>query len=597
MARHLFGLSPADVTVEQVGEDMKLRPGSVGTVWDALTGGTQLTDLLDLSSSPQTVVTSDANSVIGFYGPDGVTTLYVDFGFTSRVLMQATDLGAQIDSLSANKANLAGATFTGDVTLTGDNVISNVASAPAASTLPLGATSAAANTGVQIVSSFAGGEDTSTGTDSTGRINLYSYQRASYHSFGEVQRLYAMRRDSKQMIAWYGYVNPDKSPGYDPVTRDPAVGASVKPIAWIGAHIEANDHLSMHNHISIEVPDTTGALQTRLEILLGDRTTGTIGLDKSFIITNQSDFVVRCSNGQVLRMAAAAGTEKAIEFNNDSFGDTTKRRWKVRANSTAETGSNVGTDFQVARYDDTGTVVDSPIEITRSTGQVKLGPTGGVLITRASGVALQITPTATGGQGLLTTGTDTTARAYQGNVTGDANIRFVTYVDGKLEWGPGTASRDTNLYRSAANVLTTDDAFTSVGLTSSTAGTTSAATFASSADGTTTVAVVSINPSSTSKRAWDVRLTSDSVSRLRVDMSAGSGSGTITFGNGTTADTNLYRGGADLLKTDDKFVTAAGLGVGNSASATALGTLSKKMEVFDASGASLGFVPIYTTIT
>ena len=39
------------------------------------------------------------------------------------------------------------------------------------------------------------------------------------------------------------------------------------------------------------------------------------------------------------------------------------------------------------------------------------------------------------------------------------------------------------------------------------------------------------------------------------------------------------------------------LGVGNSASATTPGTVTKKMQVFDASGASLGYVPIYDAIT
>ena len=47
-----------------------------------------------------------------------------------------------------------------------------------------------------------------------------------------------------------------------------------------------------------------------------------------------------------------------------------------------------------------------------------------------------------------------------------------------------------------------------------------------------------------------------------------------------------------------KVLTTAGLGVGNSATATvAVGTLAKKIEVFDASGVSLGFIPVYTTIT
>lgn len=50
-------------------------------------------------------------------------------------------------------------------------------------------------------------------------------------------------------------------------------------------------------------------------------------------------------------------------------------------------------------------------------------------------------------------------RLMSGLVAGDANSRVVDYVDGKREWGDGTASRDTNLYRSAADVLKTDDTF------------------------------------------------------------------------------------------------------------------------------------------
>ncbi|MFJ3665079.1 hypothetical protein ACIPSE_01345 [Streptomyces sp. NPDC090106] len=120
MARHLFGLSPSDVTVQQVGEDMKLRPGSVGTAWDALSGGTQLTDLTDLSGTPSTTVTSDANSVIGFYGPDNVTTMYLDFGSPSRVLMQATDLGDAIAELRIDKLDKSGGTLAGPLILDAD---------------------------------------------------------------------------------------------------------------------------------------------------------------------------------------------------------------------------------------------------------------------------------------------------------------------------------------------------------------------------------------------------------------------------------------------------------------------------------------------
>jgi len=45
-------------------------------------------------------------------------------------------------------------------------------------------------------------------------------------------------------------------------------------------------------------------------------------------------------------------------------------------------------------------------------------------------------------------------------------------------------------------------------------------------------------------------------------------------------------------------VRAASLGVGNSATATgSVGSLAKKIEVFDASGASLGFIPVYASIS
>jgi hypothetical protein len=75
-------------------------------------------------------------------------------------------------------------------------------------------------------------------------------------------------------------------------------------------------------------------------------------------------------------------------------------------------------------------------------------------------------------------------------------------------------------------------------------------------------------------------------------------SGLHEWGPGNAGrDTNLYRSAENALKTDDKFLAVLGLGVGNSAAATTLGSVVKKMEVFDASGASLGFVPIYNSIT
>lgn len=46
-------------------------------------------------------------------------------------------------------------------------------------------------------------------------------------------------------------------------------------------------------------------------------------------------------------------------------------------------------------------------------------------------------------------------------VTGDTQDRFVINAGGNLEWGPGNGALDVNLYRSGANTLATDDWFNS----------------------------------------------------------------------------------------------------------------------------------------
>jgi hypothetical protein len=55
--------------------------------------------------------------------------------------------------------------------------------------------------------------------------------------------------------------------------------------------------------------------------------------------------------------------------------------------------------------------------------------------------------------------------------------------------------------------------------------------------------------------------------------------------------------GAISALAGQKLLAPAGIGVGNSAAATTPGSVVKKMEVFSETGASLGFIPIYSTIT
>ena len=66
-----------------------------------------------------------------------------------------------------------------------------------------------------------------------------------------------------------------------------------------------------------------------------------------------------------------------------------------------------------------------------------------------------------------------------------------------------------------------------------------------------------------------------------------SGTGTHTFGSG----------GNTVTMAAGNIRATGNLGVGNSAAATTLGSVAKKIEVFDAAGSSLGFVPVYDSIT
>ena len=68
-----------------------------------------------------------------------------------------------------------------------------------------------------------------------------------------------------------------------------------------------------------------------------------------------------------------------------------------------------------------------------------------------------------------------TDNGYRTRITADTNSRWLVNADGKQIWGTGATTGDTNLYRSAADTLTTDDSF-SVGGNLTVTGTADAAT-------------------------------------------------------------------------------------------------------------------------
>ena len=129
-----------------------------------------------------------------------------------------------------------------------------------------------------------------------------------------------------------------------------------------------------------------------------------------------------------------------------------------------------------------------------------------------------------------------------------------------------TFGTDTNIYRSAANTLKTDDNFTSLGSQIfGAAGTnTDLKKFGNTAGDefyVGTNAAMRIQRSAGSSEAFGTQINGDTARRVLINSS-----GVISFGDGSAAqDTNIYRSAANTLKTDDLFVAGGGLRIDTAA--------------------------------
>lgn len=151
----------------------------------------------------------------------------------------------------------------------------------------------------------------------------------------------------------------------------------------------------------------------------------------------------------------ADGVAQQIQFNVAGSGP----RWKL--------GKGADNNFELARYDSSGTFVENSMVVQQSDGRVGIGgsPTGKLHVeSDASEIMLSLINNnpALGAGGLikLLTAYETPVNSLQMGYKSDTTVRYNVKTDGTTEWGPGgSGSRDTNLYRSAANVLRTSDQF------------------------------------------------------------------------------------------------------------------------------------------
>lgn len=389
-------------------------------------------------------------------------------GSAAQALSDANDYtDTQIDNVNldlSNKVSKSGDTMSGKLTIDAPTIGKQL----------------------EIVSSNAGGLNN---YDSTGRIQLHSYQRAQVNNsgntniqqahYGEVLRIDLEHQQAKGVIA----------------IRENYLGAPEGPrtVAWMVAHGEANDSTPQnpvwHNHFSIELPDENGALQTSLEFPFApfNQPNG-FGMPtadryvRSVVpLLAASDLVVEQDNA----------TNKNIFFSSKRYKDNTGRRFGIQLDNTAESGTNSGSNFRINRYNDSGTFVDSVMYIRRSDKQVGINtvsptsqfdvngnirttsmsmgnaaPQGGAALyieRNISGVGFLFRNTAAAGHvaaNLVSQSQTAGSRAFQVGLQSDSINRYSLEASGLMEWGAGgNTGRDTNLYRSGANELKTDDKF------------------------------------------------------------------------------------------------------------------------------------------
>ncbi|WP_416977669.1 glycosyl hydrolase family 28-related protein [Streptomyces sp. T028] len=159
-------------------------------------------------------------------------------------------------------------------------------------------------------------------------------------------------------------------------------------------------------------------------------------------------------------ISGAAGTPRDLEF----WTRGKSRRWTLRTTDAAESGSGDGSDFALVRHSDDGTVLDTPLTVSRTSGRVAL-TTPGVTVNASADPGVNVIQNRPSGQGYAITGADTASRAFQSRITGDTVNRFAMEINGTQTFGPGgSTGRDTSWGRLGTAQIGSADADIVVGL-------------------------------------------------------------------------------------------------------------------------------------
>ena len=145
--------------------------------------------------------------------------------------------------------------------------------------------------------------------------------------------------------------------------------------------------------------------------------TGTLTASGALVSTSYASVV------GTVQVNGAAGNFRYTHF--DTSGSD---RFEVGVDNSAESGSNAGTNFYIARKSDAGAAIDSPLTINRATGIVALSK--GVNL---AGYVVSGLPACSGTtKGLLVYVTDATVATYNSTVVGGGSITLPVMCNGTV---------------------------------------------------------------------------------------------------------------------------------------------------------------------
>lgn len=126
---------------------------------------------------------------------------------------------------------------------------------------------------------------------------------------------------------------------------------------------------------NIEYDASTGALAIKSYDSSGVLEGTRMQFDSAGIATFYNEIVIEKNGNSILTVGSpttgtngiyvrgAAGTNRTLRYYSG-----TSLRWQMGASTTAESGSNAGSPFRISAFDDAGSFIDIPLEITRASG-------------------------------------------------------------------------------------------------------------------------------------------------------------------------------------------------------------------------------------